>query len=108
MRYHPLSLFAALGSLALGALQPVRATVPDSLYQALNQRVKILERLYELEQETKRSARSATAWSLGINWYLHRNTKLNLDYGQTQFKGGGAKGDRDTEKILFNRFQVSF
>ncbi|MCC7264005.1 MAG: porin [Candidatus Latescibacteria bacterium] len=63
---------------------------------------------YPIFANAKRSARSATAWALGINWYLHRNTKLNLDYEQTQFKGGGAKGDRDAEKILFNRFQVSF
>ncbi len=51
MKNHRLSLFAALGSLALGALQPISAAVPDSLYKALDQRVKVLERLRELEQE---------------------------------------------------------
>lgn len=63
---------------------------------------------YPLFASARKSANSATAWALGVNWYLHRNTKLNLDYEQTQFKGGAATGDRDAEKILFNRFQVSF
>ncbi len=63
---------------------------------------------YPIFASTNKSARSATAWSMGINWYLSKNTKLNADYEQTQFKGGDAKGDRDAEKIFFNRFQVSF
>lgn len=63
---------------------------------------------YPIFANPNRSARSARAWSVGLNWHLHRNAKFNLDYEQTQFKDGDAKGDRVAEKILFNRFQVSF
>ncbi|MBI2503480.1 MAG: porin [Candidatus Latescibacteria bacterium] len=63
---------------------------------------------YPIFANPKKSASSATAWSLGLNWHLSKNTKLNLDYEQTQFADGDAKGDRDAEKILFNRFQVAF
>lgn len=54
------------------------------------------------------SASAADAWAVGFNWYFNRNIKLNLDYEQTQFEGGAAAGDREDEKILFSRFQVSF
>jgi hypothetical protein len=31
-----------------------------------------------------------------------------LDYEETRFEGGSATGDREKEKVLFNRFQVAF
>ncbi|MFA6112160.1 MAG: porin [Candidatus Latescibacterota bacterium] len=56
-----------------------------------------------------RSARTATAWSAGLNWHLSRNAKLNLDYEETRFTGVAPAGDdRKLEKILFHRFQVAF
>jgi phosphate-selective porin OprO/OprP len=54
------------------------------------------------------SARSATAWAVGLNWYLNKSLKVMLDYEATQFDGGAATGDREDENILFSRFQVAF
>jgi phosphate-selective porin OprO/OprP len=55
-----------------------------------------------------RSAQAATAWSVGINWYLNRNAKFTLDYEQTGFIGGASTGDRQQEKIIFSRLQLSY
>ena len=55
------------------------------------------------------SAREATSWGVGLNWHLNRNFKINLNYEQTDFKGGddsplNAKG----EKAILTRAQISF
>jgi phosphate-selective porin OprO and OprP len=55
------------------------------------------------------SATEATSWGVGLNWHLNRNVKLNLNYEQTDFKGGAtspllAKG----EKVVLTRVQVAF
>ncbi|MCI0529431.1 MAG: hypothetical protein L0Y56_18485 [Nitrospira sp.] len=56
------------------------------------------------------AAREAKAWAVGVNWYLNKNIKLNLDYETTAFKGGGgtASTDREDEKVILNRFQIVF
>lgn len=54
-----------------------------------------------------KSASKASAWALGVNWYLNKNYKINFDYEQTSFDGGAKKGDRETEKAFLTRFQVS-
>ena len=55
------------------------------------------------------SARKATAWALGVNWYLTSNFKLVANYTQTAFDGGAADGaDREDEKAFFTRAQFSF
>jgi phosphate-selective porin OprO/OprP len=54
------------------------------------------------------SSSEANAWGAGVNWYLTRNVKIVLDYEQTEFEGGSASGDRETERILFNRLQIAF
>ena len=55
------------------------------------------------------SAQEARAWGVGLNWYLNRNVKLVLDYEETSFDGGAAGGtDRDTERVVFTRAQMSF
>ena len=71
------------------------------------------------------SARSAQTWTAGVNWYLSQNTKLVLNYEQTQFDGGASTGakptkdglkyststgvaDRPDEKAILARFQVAF
>jgi phosphate-selective porin OprO/OprP len=55
-----------------------------------------------------KSARQATAWAVGLNWYLNRNVKYVLNYEQTSFDGGAAAGDRPKERALFLRAQVLF
>lgn len=55
------------------------------------------------------SARRAQNYGVGLNWYLTRNVKLSADYNQTKFDGGNANGaDRDTERTLFTRVQLSY
>ncbi|HEV8694810.1 MAG TPA: porin [Lysobacter sp.] len=55
------------------------------------------------------AASQADAWSVGVNWYLTQNLKLVANYTQTTFEGGAANGaDREDEKTLFTRAQISF
>ena len=54
------------------------------------------------------SASKASAWGVGVNWYLTQNYKWSLNYDVTSFEGGAATGDRPDEEALFTRFAVSF
>jgi phosphate-selective porin OprO/OprP len=55
------------------------------------------------------SASKASAWGVGVNWYLTQNYKWSLNYDVTSFEGGAAGGaDRPDEKALFTRFAVGF
>ena len=58
--------------------------------------------------DAAKSARKAQAWAVGVNWYLNKNVKLVLDYEDTGFIGGSATGNRNRERALLNRFQISF
>lgn len=56
-----------------------------------------------------RSARKAQDFGVGINWYLNRNIKFQLDYNQTHFTSGASEGtNRPEEKVLFSRMQIAF
>ncbi len=60
---------------------------------------------------TSTSARQATAWAAGLNWYLNSNVKLNLNYEQTTFDGGSAAAGSATAKpehAILSRFQLLF
>jgi len=55
------------------------------------------------------SATKAFSLGVGLNWHLNKNVRVNLNYDQTDFKGGAAtdllaKG----EKAIFTRAQISF
>lgn len=55
------------------------------------------------------SARNAKDFGVGLNWHLNRNTKLQLNYDQTNFQGGAPSGaDRPSEKVLSSRMQFAF
>jgi len=44
-----------------------------------------------------------------VNWYFNRNFKMQANYDQTAFDGGGAGGtDLHTEKAIFTRMQANF
>jgi phosphate-selective porin OprO/OprP len=64
------------------------------------------------------SASGAQAWSVGLNWYLNRNLRLNTSYSRTTFTGGsGSTGTATSapgtvthqpEEVFFTRVQVAF
>ncbi len=55
------------------------------------------------------SAKEAAETTLGFNWYLNYNLKLNADFSRAQFNGGAASGgDRQTEKAFVSRAQFRF
>lgn len=55
-----------------------------------------------------KSASHATAWGIGLNWYLNKNVRAYLDYEQTVFDGGTTPGDRPDEKAVLTRLQLVF
>lgn len=64
---------------------------------------------FPLFANSAQSARNAESWSLGLNWYLNQNLKLVTTYNETTFDGGAAAGaDRETEKAILTRAQLSF
>ncbi|MBI3950341.1 MAG: porin [Acidobacteria bacterium] len=54
------------------------------------------------------AARKAKAWAVGFNWYFNKYVKFVMNYEQTEFDGGRATGDRETEKAILSRFQIAF
>jgi phosphate-selective porin OprO/OprP len=58
--------------------------------------------------DPERSARKATAWGVGLNWYATRNVRYVLSYERTTFVGGATDGDRPVESVVFCRAQVAF
>lgn len=55
------------------------------------------------------AANHATAWALGVNWYLNPYALIRADYEQVSFQGGAARGgNRPTEQVFATRFQLSF
>jgi phosphate-selective porin OprO and OprP len=57
------------------------------------------------------SPRRAHEWVGGVSWYLNRMLRISLDYGNTNFGGGATVangGNRPSERVLLNRFQVNF
>ncbi|HEY9157061.1 OprO/OprP family phosphate-selective porin [Candidatus Binatus sp.] len=58
------------------------------------------------------SAKTATEYALGLNWYLSSNTKWQFDYARTFFDAGagvpGAVKDRPDESVFESQLQISF
>ncbi len=67
------------------------------------------------------SAHSATAWSVGINWWLNKNVRVLTSFSRTSFSGGGASNPLDAnsynapatvtaqnENVFFTRLQLAF
>ncbi|MDB5104204.1 MAG: oprP [Fibrobacteres bacterium] len=93
---HPLSFGETKG---FGALELVgRAS-----------RLKVDEDAFPVFANPAASARQATTYSAGFNWYLSRYLKWSADYSWTAFEGGAAANrDRPEEKVFFSRIQTAF
>jgi phosphate-selective porin OprO/OprP len=55
-----------------------------------------------------KSAKTARAWGVGLNWHLARNFKLMADYERTNFDGGAKSGDRPHEIVVLTRIQAAY
>lgn len=66
------------------------------------------------------SANKATAWGVGLNWWLNKNVRVLTSYSHTTFDGGGSflladpksipQGivTQEDEDVFFTRVQISF
>ena len=58
------------------------------------------------------SAKTATEFAAGINWYLTPNVKWQFDYANTFFNGGAGTAadvkDRPNESVFESQLQISF
>ena len=58
------------------------------------------------------SAKTATEYALGVNWYLSHNIKWQFDYANTFFNGGAGTiarpRDRPNESVFESQLQISF
>ena len=60
---------------------------------------------------TAGSARTADAWSVGLNWYLNKNIRINTSYSRTTFSdyhGASTSVTKYPENVLFTRIQLAF
>ncbi len=65
--------------------------------------------LFPLFSNPSASARRARAVTVGLNWYLNRNLKLQFNYERTLFEGGASNGgDMGSEDAFLTRFQLAF
>lgn len=53
-------------------------------------------------------ASQASAWGVGLNWYLNRNLRATLDYFNTDFKGGGGAVSKQDESVVITRLQLLY
>jgi phosphate-selective porin OprO/OprP len=58
------------------------------------------------------SARKASAWTIGANWFLNKNAIIRTDYENVSFTGGAgtttAIANRPSESVFSTRFQLAF
>jgi phosphate-selective porin OprO/OprP len=54
------------------------------------------------------SARTATEWVIGVNWWLNTMIKWQFDYARTFFDEGAVNGDRPDESVFETQLQIAF
>lgn len=55
-----------------------------------------------------RAARAARSYGVALNWYLNPNARLAVSFERTDYTGGSADGDRESEHALLGRLQLAF
>jgi phosphate-selective porin OprO/OprP len=65
--------------------------------------------VFPLYADPSRSAERAISYGIGLNWYLNKNVKVNLNYEHTDFDGGAKSVvTASGEDVLFSRVQFAF
>jgi len=54
------------------------------------------------------SARSATAYAIGVNWYLNRAVRFLASYERSLFDAAPGATERTAENVILTRVQVAF
>jgi phosphate-selective porin OprO/OprP len=70
--------------------------------------VSVGDRAFQFLADSTVAARQATELGIGVNWFITRTNKLQVDLEQTLFKGGAVSGDRRTETMGLLRMQLYF
>jgi phosphate-selective porin OprO/OprP len=72
--------------------------------------VRVDEDTFDLGFATKpQSTGGATAYTVGLNWYLNRNFKFMFTYEHTDFDSAVEFSSlRDKEDVILTRFQISY
>ncbi len=52
------------------------------------------------------SVRRALAWTVGLNWSLNPNARVQINFERTTFDGGSAAGDRAPENAILSRLNL--
>jgi phosphate-selective porin OprO/OprP len=59
-----------------------------------------------------KSIKHATAWAVGVNWFINQNARIMADYEQTYYDGGAGitrlVSNRPSENVFATRFQLAF
>jgi phosphate-selective porin OprO/OprP len=72
-------------------------------------RLSLDDAAFPIFADPSQSARSALSWGLGLNWHLNRNVKVQLNYEQSGFDGGGANPAlAHKERVLLSRVQFTY
>ncbi len=58
--------------------------------------------------QTASAIESAQGFGVGLNWYLNNALKFQVNYEKYFFDGGSFGSNRESEDILFTRFQVNY
>jgi phosphate-selective porin OprO/OprP len=70
--------------------------------------VKIDDKAFPTYANPSVAARGILELGVGLNWYLTRQTRMQIAYEHQTFEGGALSGDRKAEKYLQVRWQAYF
>lgn len=71
-------------------------------------RLSIDDRLFPTYANPATAVSGYTGLAFGLNWYINSNVKGILNYTDTRFDGGAPNGDREREKAIMTRLQLSY
>lgn len=72
------------------------------------QTLRVDEAAFPVFADPARSARSAFAWAVGVNWYLTSNVRFAVNYERTTFEAAAGGARLAAESLLLSRIFLSF